>query len=97
MLYNIFVSEDKKQPAGQQLNINLDQTPILYTDNIMVTSNDDGVVLDFFARGWGILPQARVVARIGMSPAHAKKFLMILKDQLDKNSKTGQTGNKAIN
>lgn len=96
MLYNIFMSEEKKQPAGQQLNINLDQTPILYTDNIMVTSNDDGVVLDFCQR-LGNTPQVRVVARIGMSPAQAKKFLMVLKDQLDKNSKTGQTGNKTVN
>ena len=96
MVYNIFVSEDKKQPAGQQLNINLDQTPILYTDNIMVTSNDDGVVLDFCQR-LGNTPQARVVARIGMSPAHAKKFLIVLKDQLDKNSKTGQTETRTIN
>lgn len=95
------MAEEKKleqpaSPAGGQVTINLDSTPILYTDNVMVTSNEDGVVFDFCQRV-GNTPQARVVARIGMSPAHAKKFLMVLKDQLDKKPGTGQTGNKTVN
>ncbi|MBI2309649.1 DUF3467 domain-containing protein [Candidatus Collierbacteria bacterium] len=95
------MSEDKKNsgsasPASGQLAINLDTTPILYTNNILITAGEDGVVFDFCQRV-GNTPQARVVARIGMSPAHAKKFLMVLKDQLDNNSKTGQTGSRTVN
>ena len=56
------------------LNINLDTTPVLYTDNVLMTVNPDGVVLDFCQR-LGKTNQVRVVARIGMSREHAKKFI----------------------
>ncbi len=78
-------------PASQEVTINLDQTPILYTDNIMVTSNEDGVVLDFCQRV-GSSPQVRVVGRVGMSREHAKKLLMVLNGQLAQ-----QSGQKPVN
>lgn len=87
--------DEKKQPTGQQVTINLDATPILYTDNVMVSSNEDGVVFDFCQRV-GSSPQVRVVARIGMSREHAKKLLIVLKNQADKNLKTGQTSNRLV-
>lgn len=92
------MSEDQKkpQPIGQEVTINLDQTPILYTDNIMVTSNEDGVVLDFCQRV-GSSPQVRVVARVGMSREHAKKLLMVLNGQLEQRTGEKPVGSKTVN
>lgn len=63
------------------VNINLDTTPIYYTDNISLSVNEDGIVLDFMQK-LGPTNQLRVVARVGMSREHAKKFYKILGDQL---------------
>lgn len=86
---------DDKKPE-QQVSVNLDQTPILYTDNVMLTSNEDGIVFDFCQR-LGSSPQVRVVARIGMSREHAKKLLMVLTNQLEQKSGKKQTGEKVVN
>ncbi len=61
---------DKKKDVS--VTINLDTTPILYTDSIMMVANDDGVTLDV---GQKVGDQLRVVSRIGMSRTHAKKFV----------------------
>lgn len=65
---------DDKKNDGTNVNINLDTTPILYTDNILITANPSGIVLDFSQR-IASTNQARIVARIGMSKEHAKRFL----------------------
>lgn len=61
---------EKKKDVS--VTINLDTTPILYTDSIMMVANDDGVMLDV---GQKVGDQLRIVSRIGMSRAHAKKFV----------------------
>lgn len=86
----------KSLPASQEVTINLDQMPILYTDNIMVTSNEDGVVLDFCQRV-GSSPQVRVVARVGMSREHTKKLLMVLTGQLEQRTGEKPVGSKTVN
>jgi hypothetical protein len=68
---------DEKKANEQQkvgLNINLDTTPIVYTDNIFMNANEDGIVLDVGQKVFNT-NQVRVVARIGMSRSHAKKFI----------------------
>lgn len=85
-----------QSPAvAPQVSINLDHTPILYTDNVVVTSNEDGVVFDFCQRV-GSTPQVRVVARVGMSREHAKKLLIVLNGQLEQAAGNTQTA-KTIN
>jgi hypothetical protein len=64
--------DDKKKQPELAVNINLDTTPILYTDNVIMTVNPDGVVLDITQR-LANTNQVRVVARIGMSREQAKK------------------------
>lgn len=68
--------DEKKQQPQQQvgLNVNLDNTPILYTDNVFMNANEDGIVLDV---GQKLMNsnQVRIVARVGMSRSHAKKFI----------------------
>lgn len=64
------------KPTDEQITVDLnpDQTPILYTDNVFMATNADGLVLNITQR---LLPTAkhRIVARIGMSRDHAKKFV----------------------
>lgn len=71
--------DNKKNSAQENININLDTTPVLYTDRIQMTTNEDGVVLDVTQRVMNT-NQLRVVARIGMSRVHAQK----LADELSK-------------
>ncbi len=63
-----------KKDNAQQVNLNLDTTPILYTDNIFMTANTEGIVLDV-AQRVGSTDQVRIVSRFGMSREHAKKFV----------------------
>lgn len=83
--------DDKKEKNDLQININLDTTPILYTDNIIMSVNEDGVVLDICQK---LEPtnQARVVSRIGMSKSHAKKFLKTFSDLINMSEGQVQTG-----
>ncbi|HCS79484.1 TPA: hypothetical protein DIV55_07175 [Patescibacteria group bacterium] len=53
------------------ININLDTTPILYTDRIFITINQFGVVFDVTQKTGN---QTRIITRIGMSREHAKKL-----------------------
>lgn len=64
--------DEKKKQQELAVNINLDTTPILYTDNVIITVNPDGVVLDITQR-LANTNQVRVVARVGMSREQAKK------------------------
>ncbi len=68
--------DEKKTKLGQQvgLNINLDTTPIVYTDNIFMNANEDGIVLDVGQKVFNT-NQVRIVCRVGMSRSHAKKFV----------------------
>ncbi len=65
--------DQKKNQEELAVNINLDTTPILYTDNVIITVNPDGVVLDVTQR-LANTNQVRVVGRFGMSREHGKKF-----------------------
>ncbi len=89
--------EDKKNTNQTvQISVNLDTTPIFYTDNVNITVNPDGVVLDIMQR-LGPSNQARIVSRIGMSREHAKKFLEKLGKLLIKSEGKVQTGKDLIN
>ena len=79
------MADDKQEIA---VDINPENTPIFYTDSISMTANQDGLVLDVMQR-IGNTNRARVVARIGMSRDHAKKFAQEL-------SKLLKTGNSLV-
>lgn len=68
---------DDKKPGNESkvgVNINLDSTPIFYTDNVFMNANEDGIVLDVGQKVFNT-KQIRIVSRIGMSRIHAKKFV----------------------
>jgi hypothetical protein len=87
------LADNDKNEQGINLNINLDSTPVLYTDNILMSVNEDGVVLDIVQRV-GNTNQARVVSRVGMSKNHAKKFVKALGDLVAQSEGIAQTGKK---
>ena len=87
-------TNQKNQPV--QVSVNLDTTPVLYTDNINMTVNPNGVVLDIMQR-LGPTNQVRIVSRLGMSREHAKKFLDKLGKLLLKSEGVVVTGEKIIN
>ncbi|KKQ46950.1 MAG: hypothetical protein US95_C0048G0003 [Candidatus Woesebacteria bacterium GW2011_GWB1_38_5] len=87
-------TNQKNQPV--QISVNLDTTPVLYTDNVNMTVNPNGVVLDIMQR-LGPTNQVRIVSRIGMSREHAKKFLDKLGKLLLKSEGVVVTGEKIIN
>ncbi len=90
------MADENKEEAKQQgigVSVNLDTTPILYTDNIQMTTNEDGIVLNV---GQVLYPfnQLRIVARIGMSRVHAKKLLAEFGRLLAMSEGQIQTGEK---
>jgi hypothetical protein len=84
-----------KQPENAQqqmaVNLNLDTTPVYYTDNIYIVTNEDGVVLNVMQSVAGT-NQLRIVSRIGMSRVHAKKFAGELGRLLALTEGQGKTG-----
>ncbi len=67
-------NDEQNQPQVA-INVNLDTTPILYTDSIYMNVNSYGLVLDATQK---IGNQTRIVSRIGMSREHAKQFVIEL-------------------
>ncbi len=89
--------EDQKiEQQKLAINVNLDSTPVLYTDNIFMTTNEDGLVLDICQK-LGPSNQLRIVSRVGMSREHAKKFLKAMGNLLAMTEGQLQTGEKAKN
>ena len=75
------------------ISVNLDTTPVLYTDNILISVNEDGVVLDVTQK-LGSTNQARIVARIGMSRTQAKKLAQELGKLIAITEGQSKTGKK---
>ena len=85
--------DNKNQTNEIQIDVNLDTTPILFTDNIFMNTNESGVVLDVMQK-LGPTNKMRIVSRVGMSREHAKKFLQELGKLLAMTEGQIQTGNK---
>lgn len=88
--------DEKKQLSSPQVGLNVDTTPVLYTDNIFMSANEDGITLDV---GQKLLNtnQVRIVSRIGMSREHAKRFVQELGKLLALTSGQSQSGEKKRN
>lgn len=87
------MADDKIKNQEMAVNINLDNTPIYYTDSVYITANPDGVVFDVLQK-LGNTNQARIVSRVGMSREHAKKFAAELSKLLVITEGHAKTGNK---
>jgi transcriptional regulator with XRE-family HTH domain len=85
-----FVNQPQAQPqinaAGFQVNLP-GNTPVLYTDSAFATSNKWGLVLDF-AQSMGPTNQQTIVARVGMSKAHAEALAQLILKKLEEEKNT---------
>ncbi len=86
-------NDTKNQKQSVAVNVNLDTTPILYTDNVFMSTNEYGLVLDVCQK-IGNTNQLRIVSRIGMSREHAKVFLREMGKLLAMTEGQMQTGSK---
>lgn len=89
------IDKNKKTHIHSQFNINLNpqQTPILYTDMVFMNVNEDGVTFDVCQKVANT-NQLQVISRIGMSREHAKKFVKKLSEILALTMGHSQTGEK---
>src|SRR6185437_14821743 len=82
--------DNKNSPQDpNQLNIELpnDVAEGTYSNLAIITHSNSEFVLDFIRIMPGV-PQARVKARILLTPQHAKRLLTALGDNIDKFEKT---------
>ncbi len=77
--------EEKKQPQGQQLQIELNEEIAegVYSNLAVITHSSSEFVVDFVRIMPGI-PKAHVKSRIILTPEHAKRLLGALQDNLKK-------------
>lgn len=68
--------DNKNNPpqSNLEVNVNPEKTPILYTDNVFMTTSENGVTLDF-SQKLGPTNKIQIVARVGMSREHATKLM----------------------
>lgn len=92
------MGDEKKENQPMPLKIGIDpmRTPILYADAIRITSNENGFVFDI-AQGIAGTDQAVVVARVGLSKEHAKKFAEMVAEQVAKQGVIITSKTKIIN
>lgn len=88
------MASSKKTPA-ERISINIDTTPILYTDNINISVNQNGAVINVMQKISS--NQKKVVSRIGMSREHAKEFVEKFGKLLIMTEGGSETGKKNLN
>jgi hypothetical protein len=80
------MSEDKKDNVQQnQINIELSEEIAegIYSNLAMIAHSNSEFVIDFIKLMPGV-PKARVKARVIVTPEHAKRLLLALKENIDK-------------
>jgi hypothetical protein len=87
-----------KKQDSKKFIIDLDptKTPVLYSDNIRITSDKNGLVLDIAQKVPGS-NRALVVARVGLSIEHAKRLTNALAIQLVRRKGLVLRKNKVLN
>jgi len=63
-----------------------DKKEIFYSNQALITSDPMGLVFDF-AQSSPQFNFGKIIARIGMSPQHAKAFLLALQERIDQYEK----------
>lgn len=73
------------QPPQNQINIELTEEIAegIYSNLAMIAHSNSEFVIDFIRLMPGV-PKAKVKSRIVITPEHAKRFLLALKDNIDK-------------
>ena len=78
-------SKTKAQAAQNQINIELSEEIAegIYSNLAMIAHSNSEFVIDFIRLMPGV-PKAKVKSRIVITPEHAKRFLLALKDNIEK-------------
>ena len=81
--------EEKDKSKKNQINIELkeDVAQGTYSNLVIITHSTSEFVLDFVRVMPGI-PKAEVKSRVILTPEHAKRLLLALKDNVEKYEKT---------
>jgi ABC-type transport system involved in Fe-S cluster assembly fused permease/ATPase subunit len=66
--------DKKDEKPNVNMIVNSEKTMILYTDNVFMSVNEDGIVFDI-GQKVAVTNNVTIVTRIGMSKSHAKKVL----------------------
>ena len=76
---------DNKNPNPNQINIELSDEIAegIYSNLAIITHSHSEFILDYVKMMPGV-PKAKVKARIILTPQHAKRLLMALKDNISK-------------
>jgi hypothetical protein len=79
------MAEEKNKPQQNQINIELSEEIAegIYSNLAMIAHSNSEFVIDFIRLMPGV-PKAKVKSRIVITPEHAKRFLLALKDNIDK-------------
>ena len=85
------MAEDKNKQQAQavqqqnQINVELSEEIAegIYSNLAMIAHSNSEFVIDFIRLMPGV-PKAKVKSRIVITPEHAKRFLLALKDNIDK-------------
>ena len=88
--FNTLMAEEKKEKQPQnQINIELSEEIAegIYSNLAMIAHSNSVFVIDFIRLMPGV-PKAKVKSRIIITPEHAKRFLIALKDNIDKYENT---------
>ena len=82
---NSMAEENKNKPQQNQINIELTEEIAegIYSNLAMIAHSNSEFVIDFIRLMPGV-PKAKVKSRIVITPEHAKRFLLALKDNIDK-------------
>ena len=73
------------QENSQQIDIELDEEVAdgTYSNLAIITHSHSEFIIDFIRMMPGV-PKAKVKSRVILTPSHAKRLLMALKDNIDK-------------
>lgn len=79
------MAEEKNQPQGNQLSIELSEEIAegVYSNLAIITHSTAEFVVDFIKVMPG-MPKAKVKSRVVLTPEHAKRFLRALQDNVNK-------------
>jgi transcriptional regulator with XRE-family HTH domain len=72
---------EEKQPTKNNIEFS-SSTPVLFSDAVLVTSNENGLVLNFAQALFE--SNYKVVSRIGLTAKHAKSLVKALEEHIEK-------------
>ena len=85
LFFPLMADEKKEKPAQNQINIELSEEIAegIYSNLAMIAHSNSEFVIDFIRLMPGV-PKAKVKSRIIITPEHTKRFVLALKDNIDK-------------